>query len=126
MMRRDSSGIGRDKTPHDTRDTQDKMYTRDTRDTRDKLTKLSSVLLLPIVSVESSLFIDPLVCVGSELISLCLDKIRRQAFRAECVEICEGGRKTRGRDAVLVESNDHFSQPADTRIEQIGKRLIKH
>ena len=41
MMRRDSSGIGRDITPQDTRDTQDKMYTRDTpdkmytRDTRD-------------------------------------------------------------------------------------------
>ena len=70
MMHRYSSGIGRDKTPHDTRDTQDKMYTRDTwdtpdkmytrdtRDTRDKLTKLpacyfsqSSVWNVPSLSI---------------------------------------------------------------------------
>ncbi len=44
-------------------------------------------LSFPIRSVESSLFVDPLVRVGAEIVALGLDQVRRQAFCPESIEI---------------------------------------
>ena len=82
-------------------------------------------LFFPIRRVKISLFIDTLICVGSEEVALGLDQVCRQVFRTNRVEIGQSGRRAHRRDIVKCEFIQYFTPIATISSENIGKIAIQ-
>src|SRR5437762_4193781 len=70
-------------------------------------------------------FVDPLICMSSEEIALCLYKICRKPFRTKRIEVTQCRRKTERRDAVGCKRANDRTPRSEIFIEDSRKFIVE-